>query len=135
MPSRGTVRRSFLRDNTLFPRPLTGYTSVNVCQEPSMSCRRNSRLRAFLRLCFRDGETLLFLHKICLLRRTVCEAVAPAAAYFGCSVVLHDPERSVMKMKILFTDRVLKIGPGYRICRCLIIFNNSGKHNLGLCFF
>jgi len=69
-PSRGTVRRSFLRDHTLFPRPSTGYTSANVCQEAFTSCRRGSRLRAFLRLCFRDGETLLFLHKICLSRRT-----------------------------------------------------------------
>ena len=79
-PSRGTVRRSFLRDHTLFPRPSTGYTSANVCQEAFTSCRRGSRLRAFLRLCFREGETLLFLHKICLSRRTVREAVPHLAA-------------------------------------------------------
>ena len=58
-------------DNTLFPPPSTGNTSVNVGQEPLTSYRRGSGLRAFSRLCFRDGETLLFSHKICLSRPTV----------------------------------------------------------------
>ena len=49
-------------------------------------------MRVFLRLCFRDGETLLFLRKICLSRRAVCEAVAPAA-HFGCRVVLLPKKR------------------------------------------
>jgi len=38
-------------------------------------------------------------------RTDLCEAVAPAA-YFGCRVVLHDPERSAMKM----TDIVYRPG-------------------------